>query len=105
MFWKDEIAAVARMSRTFWVVSLAVGMTISAAGSGWRAVMPIFGGAVNATAVDSSGTVYATTNSGIFKSSNNGQTWTSATGDLPVLSVQTIAADPVNVGIVYVGTN
>ena len=71
----------------------------------WSSVMPVYGGPANAVVVDSAGTVYATANSGIYKSTDGGQTWVSVVGDLPVLSVQAIAADPVNVGTLYAGTN
>ena len=87
-----------------WLVVLAAASHGSAAGAGWRAVMPIFGGPVNAVVVDAGGIVYATADSGIFKSADGGNTWVSATGDLPVLSVQAIAADPVNSGTLFVGT-
>ncbi len=87
-----------------WVIILAAVFHGSAAGSGWRPVMPVSGGAVNQVVVDPTGVVYATSNSGIFKSTDSGQTWTSATGDLPVLAVQTVTADPVNAGTLYVGT-
>lgn len=88
-----------------WLLVLAAAFHGSAAGAGWRAVMPIYGGPVNAVVVDAGGTVYATAASGIFKSSDGGVTWASATGDLPVLGVQAIAADPVNTGTLYVGIN
>jgi photosystem II stability/assembly factor-like uncharacterized protein len=71
----------------------------------WSSAMPIYGGSVSSVVVGSGGTVYATTTSGIFKSSDGGNTWSSATGDLPVLSVQAIAADPVNAGTLYAGTS
>src|ERR1039458_7501083 len=51
-----------------WLVVLAAASHRSAAGAGCRAVMPIFGGPVNAVVVDAGGIVYATADSGIFKS-------------------------------------
>jgi len=88
-----------------WLLVLAAAFHGSATAAGCRAVMAIYGGPVSAVVVDAGGTVYATAVSGIFKSPDGGQTWVSATGDLPVLSVQSIAADPVNAGTLYVGTN
>jgi hypothetical protein len=73
--------------------------------SGWRQAVPVYSGPVNYMAVDAGGTAYAATPSGIFSSSNAGQAWTSATGDLPVLSIQALAADPVTPGTLYAGTN
>src|ERR1039458_5103410 len=50
-----------------WLVVLAAAFHCSAAAAGWRAVMPIFGGPVNAVVVEAGGIVYATANSGVFK--------------------------------------
>jgi photosystem II stability/assembly factor-like uncharacterized protein len=89
-----------------WLVVPAAAFHGSATGAGWRAVRLISGDPLSSVVVDGRGAVYANAASGVFKSSDSGETWVSVTSDLPVPSLlQAIAADPVNPGTLYAGTN
>lgn len=64
-------------------------------------------GRVNCTAVDPTDatTIYAgTPGGGLWKSTDNGQTWASLFNDLPTLGVSGIAIDPTDPSIIYCAT-
>ena len=67
-----------------------------------------FGGVVNAIAIDptNAGILYAATDVGVFKSTNAGLTWTSASLGLPPTQIASaIAIDPTNTEVIYAASN
>ena len=69
----------------------------------WRERHATFGGYVLRMVRDAGGTLYLSASGGVFKSTDDGGTWTSAKGNLPAWPNNTpIAADPVTAGKVYV---
>lgn len=71
----------------------------------WKELKAIFGGRVDRIVVDAGGTLYITTAGGPFKSTDGGQTWVSAVGNLPTRGVTVMEADPVTAGKVYAATD
>jgi hypothetical protein len=71
----------------------------------WTSGGPV-GGNVYCVVEDPSrpSTLYAGTNTGVFKSVDGGSTWSPATAGLPVERFQTIAIDPSNSSTLYAGT-
>jgi len=88
--------------------------TINPPISGWKALDNVFVGAVNTIAVDVSHVVYVTTNGGVFKSTDGGRTWISASGGLPTTVAgigpfgsafpYALTVDPTTAGVAYVWT-
>ena len=82
----------------------------------WKAIGPqpiafsnnyVTSGRVTALAIDprSNDTVYAGgANGGVWKTTDGGGTWTPITDDQPSLAIGSIAIDPTNADVVYVGT-
>jgi photosystem II stability/assembly factor-like uncharacterized protein len=69
----------------------------------WTSLLPLFTGSINNIALDASGNLYVIASSGgVFKSVNRGQTWTSASGDLPAAASGAVAVDPRTPGVIYV---
>ena len=89
------------------LVSLALLVSFGAdpAGARWRQILPASGGAVYTIAVDSGGVLYISSNAGLLKSADLGQSWTSVSGNLALSGNAALAADPVTPGLLYAGTN
>jgi len=75
---------------------------LSASSNKWTSIGP-FGGSVQALAIDPKNpvTLYAGTNSGIFKSTDAGATWNAIN---PAISVMSLAIDPRNPDTLYAGS-
>jgi hypothetical protein len=56
-------------------------------------------------APQNSNLLYATTNKGVFKTTDGGASWTAVNSGLTTLSVRFLAFDPKNTSTVYAGTN
>jgi len=74
----------------------------------WQALGPgNVGGRVRGIAIDpnNSNTIYsAAASGGVWKTTNGGQTWNPISDFLPVLGIGSMAMDPTNSAILYVGT-
>jgi photosystem II stability/assembly factor-like uncharacterized protein len=60
-----------------------------------------FGGMVQAIVVDSSGTVFAGSRTGIYRSADAATSWTGASGGISEIAIQSLAVDPADGSVVF----
>ena len=87
------------------ITSLLLFVALSPLSARWRQLRPAAGGTVSAVAVGVGGVIYISSNAGLLKSADLGQTWTSVGGNLALTGYGAIATDPATPGVVYAGTN
>jgi len=85
---------------------LGVGLCARGTEPRWQSLGgPMAGGPVSAISAEIGGqTVYAGTGNRIYRSTDAGDSWTSASIGLPDQPVQALAIDPVSTSVVYAGT-
>ena len=97
-----NVCAVLLASALVWLSSV---QHAAAQSDEWTSLGPA-GGIISALAIDpqTPATLYAGTDSGVFKSDDSGGTWVAANSGLPTRSVRAIAIDPQTPSTLYAGT-
>ena len=91
-----------------WIAMLAIlgARTAWAGDNVWTSLGPD-GGSISALVIDpqNTGTVYAATGNGVFKTTDGGTSWSQASAGLPGPFVVTLVIDPQNTSTLYAWTN
>lgn len=103
----SPVAAFSFAIRSIAALALSLWSTFVVAGADTWTALPTYGGIVQALAVDptNNNIVYAgTQGSGVFKSTDGGNTWDHAHGGFEDGDVQALAVDPTDANRIYAGT-
>lgn len=103
----SPVAAFSFLIRSIAALALSLWSAFAVAGADTWTALPTHGGIVQALVVDPSNNniVYAgTQGSGVFKSTDGGNTWGHAHGGFEDGDVQALAIDPTDANLIYAGT-